>query len=38
MNVPKGRMCIGLCVSRWASIFYQLDQRLLCCVSSHVVI
>jgi len=38
MNNLKGWMCIGPCMSRWAIISYQLDQRLLCCVFFHVVI
>jgi len=38
MNVLKGWMCTGLCMSRWAIISYQLDQRLLCCVFFPVVI
>jgi len=33
VNVLKGWMCIGTCMFRWAIISYQLDQRLLCCVS-----
>jgi len=32
MNVLKGWMCTGLCMSRWAIMSYQLDQRLLCLV------
>jgi len=35
MNILKGWMCTGLCMSRWAIISYQLDQRLLCCVFFH---
>jgi len=38
MNVLKGWLCPGLCMSRWAIISYQLDQRLLCCVFFHVAI
>jgi len=38
MNVFKGWICTGLCMSRWAIISYQLDQRLLCCVFFHVAI
>jgi len=38
MNVLKGWMCTGLCMSRQAIISYQLDQRLLCCVFFHVII
>jgi len=38
MNILKGWMCTGLCMSRWAIISYQLDQRLLCCVFFHVAI
>jgi len=38
MNILKGWMCTGLCMSRWAIISYQLDQRLLCCVLFHVAI
>jgi len=36
MNVLKGWMCTGLCMSRWAIVSYQLDQRLLGCVLFHV--
>jgi len=38
MNILKGWMCTGLCMSRWAIIAYQLDQRLLCCVFFLVAI
>jgi len=38
LNVLKGWMWIGLCVSRWAILSYQLDQRLLCCVFFHVAV
>jgi len=38
MDILKGWMCTGLCMFRWAIIFYQLDQRLLCCVFFHVVL
>jgi len=38
MNILKGWMCTGLCMSRWAIVYYQLYQRLLCCVFFHVAI
>jgi len=38
MDVLKGWMYTGLCMFRWAIIFYLLDQRLLCCVFFHVQI
>jgi len=29
MNILKGWMCTEFCMSRWATISYQMDQRLL---------
>jgi len=38
MNILKGWICTGLCMSRWATISYQLDQRLFCYVFFYVAI
>jgi len=38
INVLKGWMCIGLCMFRWAIVFYQLGQRLLFCVFFYVTV